>query len=276
MQNEYTIFFDDVDVRTLGLLFLAGHSNPLLSGTRDRDTTIAGRNGSLDFGADLDPINFNLPLYINTNNPVHLQAKAREVKDILLDANGKPRTFKLKFGYEPDKYYNVRVTGNIPIERIFARSGRFNLPLICHEGYALSISKNEDILWGSEIIVFASDYSMGNTSGGNSSKTFTSTGTMDIEVIGNNVKPIIHITGSGTNVTLNFNGKTMTLGTFTNTTWLIDLDEYVAIKNGVNGLSSIGGSWLTMQLVEGDNIVTVGGTGLNLEVSVEFNDRWYG
>lgn len=275
MNEEYTVFFDDVDIRSLGFLFQPGHSNPLLSGTRDRDTTMAGRNGALDFGADLEEIPFNLPLYIPTKNPFDLQTMVRKAKAILLDANGKPRTFKLKFGYEPDKYYNVRYTGNIPIDRIMAREGKFTLPLICHEGFALSVAKNDEVLWGSEIVVFYSDYSMGNAGGG-TSKTFTSTGNMTVEVIGNNVKPIIHITGSGTSVTLNFNGKTMTLGTFTNTTWLIDLDEYVAIKNGVNGLSSIGGSWLTMQLVEGDNVVTVGGTGLNIELSFDFRDKWYG
>jgi len=275
MQNEYTVFFDDVDVRTLGFLFTPGHSNPLLSGTRDRDTTIAGRNGALDFGADLDPIPFNIPLYIKTSNPYDLQRMVRKAKDMLLDGNGKPRTFKLKFGYEPDKYYNVRVTGNVPIERIMAREGKFTLPLICYEGFALSVAKNENVNWNSKTVTWASDYTWEST-GGNVPKTFTSAGTMNVEVIGNNLKPILHITGSGTNVTIKFNGKTMTLGTFSNTAWLIELDEYVAIKNGVNGLNSIGGSWLTMNLVEGDNTVTVGGTGLDMKLAFDFRDKWYG
>lgn len=273
--SDYTIFIDDVDVRTLGLVFLSDHENPLLSGTRDYEITIPGRNGSLDYGADLEPIPFNLPLYINTTNPLDLQAMVRKVKGILLDANGKPRTFKLRFGYEADKFYNVRVTGSVPIERIFAKSGKFVLPVICHEGYALSLAKNENINWNSKTVTWASAFTWENT-GGNVPKSFTSPGTMNVEVVGNNVKPILRVTGSGNNVTIKFNGKTMTLGTFNSSTWVIDLDEYVAIKNGVNGLNSIGGSWLTMQLVEGDNTVTVGGTGLNLKLTFDFRDKWYG
>lgn len=268
-----TIYIDDVDVRSLGLLYLADHDNPIISGTRDNGLVIPGRHGALDFGAELEPILFNVPLGIPTKNKYDLQAMVRKVKSILLDAYGKPKTFKLKFGYEPDKYYNVRVTGGVPIEKIFGRSGQFSLPLICHEGYALSVAKNDEVTWGSMAIPFYSDYTFGHT--GDGTKSFAVEGETIVTLTGNNIRPIIHVSGTGTNVTIGWGGKTLTLGTFVEATWVIDLGEYVILKDGALSLHLISGDWLTMDLTKGDNLISINGSDLNLTFRVEYRDRYF-
>lgn len=273
MKISNTVFIDDVDIRTLGLHLLADHDNPIISGTRDYGVAIPGMNGALDYGSDLEPIQFNIPLYIPAANPMELQTMVRKVKSILLDAYGKPRTFKLTFGYETDKYYNVRVSGNVPIDRIFARSGRFVLPLICHEGHALSVARNDEVTWGNTVIPFSSEYTLGHT--GDGSKSFTVEGSTIVTLTGNNIRPILHITGSGTDVEIEWGGKSMNLGTFTDATWVFDLGEYVVLKNGALALHLITGDWITMEFTKGDNLINVNGSGLDLTFRVEFRDRYF-
>lgn len=273
MKSEHTVFFDDVDVRSLGLILAQGHENPIISGTRDKTTTIDGMNGEYDYGADLMPITFNLPFFIKGTDPFQLQGYVRTVKDLLQDGFGKPKTFKLKFGYEPDKYYNVRVVGRVDIDRIFARAGDFTLPLTCFEGCAHSVAKNDEVTWGSEDITFTASYLFGHS--GDGAKRFTSSGTTTINVSGNNLRPTIKINGTGTNVRLSWGGKTMSLGAFTNANWVIDLENYIVTKDGGSALHLISGNWLDMYLSKGDNQITIQGSGLDFDFSVEFRDHFY-
>ncbi|MBD8028143.1 phage tail family protein [Ureibacillus sp. Re31] len=272
MKPEHTVFFDGVDVRSLGLIFLTEHSNPIIPGTRDKTSIIDGVNGEYDYGADLEPIPFDLPFFIEQTDPFRLQGYVRMVKKLLLDGFGKPRTFKLQFGYEKDKYYNVRVVGRVDIDRIYSSAGHFTLPLMCYEGYALSVARNDEVVWGSQDITFTADYLFGNN--GSGAKTFTSNSSTVVTVTGDNLRPLIKLSGSGTNVKLSWGGKTMTLGTFTNANWLIDLEDYTVTKNGNLGLDLIKGDWLDMYLSNGDNNINVEGSGLNLAFSVEFRDRF--
>src|SRR5690606_4535944 len=116
--KESDVYFDDVEINDLNIYLLERHEHPLLASTRDRSTNISGTNGSHDFGADLDTIPFNLPLGIHQKNKAEVQQVVRQLKSVLLDGDGKPKTFLLKFGYEPDKYYNVRYSGFVPIDRL--------------------------------------------------------------------------------------------------------------------------------------------------------------
>src|SRR5690606_9428265 len=155
------------------------------------------------------------------------------------------------FGYEPDKYYNVRYSGFVPIERLL-RTSQFVLPLVCYEGFANSVVKNDEITWGSTVLTFNAPYTFGHA--GDGEKTFTSPGTTSVNVAGASITPIIHIIGTGTNVAISFGGKTINLGTFTNTTWEIDLGKFEATKDGISALGIINelnpdGAWLDMKLL---------------------------
>ena len=271
--SEYAVYFDDIHVKELGIRMRTGHEHPLLAGTRDRITSIPGVAGAYDYGSDLEPIPFDLPFSAYEETPIKLQQVLKSIKSILLDKRGKPRTFKLKFGYEADRYYNVRYESGVPIERLIGGMGRFNIPLICYDGHALSVAMNDEVTWGSTVIPFASDYQMGHM--GDGAKIFTSSDSTIINVTGDNIRPILHVTGSGTNVSIKWGGKTLTLGTLTNTTWAIDLKEFEVTKDGLNAMHLIKGDWLNMELEQGDNQVTVNGSGLSLTVSFQFRDLFY-
>jgi len=273
MMKETDIFFNDIEIRSLNVYLLESHEHPLASGTRDKVTTMPNVHGAIDYGADLDPIPFSLPIGFIRKRRMDIQNTVRQIKALILDSNGKPKKFELKFGYEPDKYYNVRYSGNVPIDRLIGKIGQFNLPLICYDGHALSVAMNDEVTWGSTVIPFASDFTMGHM--GDGAKKFTGAGSTIINVAGDNIRPIIHVSGSGTNVSVSWGGKTLTLGTLANTTWAIDLKEFEVIKDGKNAMHLIKGDWLNMDLIQGDNTVTVNGSGLNLTVSFQFRDLFY-
>lgn len=270
--REDDVFFDNIEIRDMNVYLLEGHEHPLLAATRDRTDTIPGVAGAFDYGADLDPIPFNLPLGTRQSSRAEVQRTARNFKYLLLDNQGKPKTFKLKFGYAADRYYNVRYSGQLPIDRL-VRMGSFTLPLICYEGHAHSVVKNNEVTWGSKVIPFASEYKFGHKGGG--AKAFTASGSTNITVTGHNLRPILHVSGSGTNVKISWGGKTMELGTFTNTTWVIGLNEFEVTKNGKNAINEIKGDWLDMELQRGENKINVSGSGLNLNLRFEFRDRYF-
>lgn len=272
--KDSDVFLGDVELRELNLYLLRDHEHPLMTGTRDRIITNPNMHGAYDYGANLEPIPFNLPIGFIRRSRMDIQRTVREIKSLLVDGRGKPITFKLTFGYEPDKYYNVRFTGNIPIERLLGQIGQFNLPLICFDGHAWSTTRADEVVWGSEVITFESDvYTFGHS--GDGAKTFTTPDSTYVTVSGANVQPILHISGTGTDVTVNCEGQTFALGSFVDANWLIDLKEFVVLKNGQNAIHLIQGDWIGIELSKGDNQIDIDGSGLDLDFSVEFHDRYF-
>lgn len=118
----------------LGIAILHESKVPILPETRDRTLTIPGRHGAYDFGAELGPRLFELECVIVARNRDELQQRVRELVSHLMDPSGRPRVLQLRLS-EPDKYYNVRYAGSLPVERI-ASLGRFTLPLVAHDPFA--------------------------------------------------------------------------------------------------------------------------------------------
>lgn len=124
----------------LGLIMLRQSQRPVLPGTVDRTMIIAGKHGSWDFGADLQPRLFNLECAFVTNNSAELQQKVSELAAFLTDSYGRPRTHELKFSIQPDRVFYVRYSGSMPIDRVAGR-GRFILPLVAFDTFAYGPEK---------------------------------------------------------------------------------------------------------------------------------------
>lgn len=271
-KTGHSFYLDDVDIIDYGFFMEPGHENPALVDGRNYVSSVPGMPGQLFYGNDPGPIPFSIPINTLQQNRFDLQQQVRLLKSIFHDSNGRKKTVKLKFSYEPDKYYNVRYDGDVSFERIF-ESGRATLPLICDEGFALSVAENDEITWGSEDITFTADFTLGHM--GSGEKMFTAPGTTTFTVTGANLRPSLHVTGSGTDVTIGWGEKVMSLGTFTDATWLIDLQNFEVLKDGMNALHLISGDWLDMVLTQGDNTIEVNGSGLNLTLRAEYRDRFY-
>src|SRR5690625_7588243 len=83
-----------------------------------------------------------------------------EFNRLLVDAYGRPKTVKLRFGDEVDKYYNVRVTDSIPVDRV-AERGYITLHLTAHDPYAYSTVTADEVVCRSEVITFEWQYLLG-------------------------------------------------------------------------------------------------------------------
>lgn len=273
MSND-AVYIDGVDLRELGVRPLADHENPGIAPTRDISMTIPGRNGAYDYGASLDVLFFNIQCVVPSTDRREMQEIIRKVKAVLLDSAGQPKTVKLIFGYEPDKFYWVRYSGSFPVNRISPVHGLLSLPLVAHDVQAHSVSSNTNVAWGSEDITFGNTtYKMGHS--GDGRMTFTAPGTTAVTVAGDAVRPVLYVTGRGSNVQISIGGRTLILPNFTaGTRWVIDFGEYTVLRNNQLAIGEVGGPWMDMYLEPGMNDVTVTGTNLNMEVSFEFNDRF--
>lgn len=243
-----------------GLLFLKDHYHPATPEMRNRTMTIPGMPGEWDFGSEWGSRPFSLPFALIDYDRYELQRKLRAFVAFLMDAYGKPREIKLSFDYEPDKYYSVKVNGRVDVERAIF-SGQLELPLVAHKPYAKSATTSDKYILDSDISIMA-DIMLDT---GLSNRAITSP--QSFEVINNGSVAIpfsFTVEGSGTNVTLSANGKTLSLGTFSNKTIEIQ-DNYVIKFDGVADLTSTNGVFL--ELLPGVNKIIVNGTNLNLTVS---------
>lgn len=255
-----TDYLGDKSFEELGIVMLQSYQHPVPS-TRDMTLAIPGRHGTYDFGATLDSRYFDLSVALIANDRVSMQSAIRTLSAHLFDAYGKPKTQKLVFDEEPDKFYWVRYSGSMPIQRIVG-VGIFNLPLVAHDPFANFIVPSDEISWDSDIPIDADV--LWNT--GLGPYQITQPETLVISNSGSQTLRLSYtLEGSGNDVTISANGKSFSLGSFTDTTWEINGDKFTIKENGVNNLTSMTGDFI--ELFPGENNVTFSGSSLNLTFS---------
>lgn len=267
-----SLTIDGKHISELNLQLLRDHQNPAAPSTRDNVMTIPGMNGAYDFGATLGPREFNLPLHLKLKNEYEtLSTAIRKVMAVFIDPYGKPKTVKLIFDYEPDKYYMVRYSGNIPINRLFSM-GKFELPLVAYDPHAYSVIKSTDkITWGTRI-PFSTEIPISYKP---SQYDISAPQTLNVSNIGSLVvRPVIEIIGTATALTLTINSKSFSFGDLNNGTLLIDAATYTVIKNGQNYLFNMQGDLEELELFPGETIVKIGGTNLNLKLTFNFRGKY--
>ena len=241
-----------------------------LPALRNLSVTVPGRHGAYDFGAYFEPREFTLNIVFKRQDYADLKRDIRKLNRLLVDDFARPRTLKLRFGDEVDKYYNVRVTQAIPVERA-AERGFITLGLTAFDPYAYSRVMADEVVWGSEIITFEYNYllDMGGTGGG-----FKITGpqTIPIYVDGESLRPIIEIDGAANGLTISANGKSFKLPNFSATKWIIDGENFVVKRNGVEDLSAMTGDFI--ELLHGDNNIAIAGTAMNFDITIKYRDKY--
>ncbi|HEK9100206.1 TPA: phage tail family protein [Bacillus pseudomycoides] len=266
-----SLTIDGKTLNELGLALLPGHEHPAAPSTRDYTVSIPGVPGAYDFGADLEPRPFTLPLLVKPQPSQALSArKIREIMKTFFDPYGKTKTVRLTFDYEPDKYYKVRYSGSLDTSR-YKTMANLVFPLTAFDPYAYSVfDTTNDILWGSDI-PFMSDIPFGI---GDYMYDVTAPTTLKIENVGSLVvRPIIRITGSASSMTLATNGKSFSLGSFPEgANLLIDSQHYAVTRDGQNYISKMTGDFL--ELLPGENSISITGTNLNFQISFEFHAKY--
>ena len=267
-----SLTIDGKSLNQLGLALLPGFQHPAAPPIRDYTVSIPGRPGAYYFGSDIDPMEFNLPLIIKPQeNRFELTTSIRKMVSTFIDHHGKPKVVKLIYDYEPDKYYLAQYSGSLPIDRYF-RMGKFELPLIAYDPHAYSVVESTDeVLWGDDI-PFMSDILLGSD---NSSYTITEAQALTVNNQGMQVvRPVIKINGSANSLTLAINGESFSLGTFSNSNFLIDAERYAAIKNGQNFLLQLQGDLEKLELSPGSNVIRIGGYNLNINIAFKYRAKY--
>ena len=254
------IKLDNKKPRDFGLIFLTEHYHPMTPEMRTRTLSIPGLAGEWDFGSEWGPRPFTLPFGIIEHDNFERQRKLNTFVAFLLDPYGRPRPIKLYFDYEPDKYYEVKLAAKIDPSRL-RHSARFDVQFIAHDPYKKFAVPSDNITMDSDIPIM-SEILWGTESG---TQEVTSPMTIEVGNSGSLTIPLaFRIEGSGTNVSLTANGKTMTLGTFTNKT--IDVEGNYTVKvNGVPDLTGTNGVFLDLK--PGINQIRIAGSNLNLTIS---------
>ncbi|PER85876.1 phage tail protein [Bacillus thuringiensis] len=267
-----SLTIDGKSLKQLGLALLPGFQHPAAPPIRDYTVSIPGRPGAYYFGSDIDPLEFNLPLIIKPQeNRFELAAAIRKMVAAFIDPYGKPKEVKLIYDYEPDKYYLVRYSGSMPIDRYF-RMGKFELPLIAYDPYAYSVSSStEDVHWGDNI-PFMSDIPFGI---GDSTYNITNTQTLNIDNFGTKViRPVIEISGTATTLAIAIQGEIFYFGTFTDSTFIIDAERYAAIKNNQNFLFELKGNLERLEFMPGANAVKIASPNMNINISFKYRAKY--
>src|SRR5690606_39424173 len=92
--------------------------SPALPSLRNLSITVPGRHGAYDFGAYFEPRQFTLNVVFPRQSYADLKYQIRQFNRKFVDDYGRPKTVQLRFGDEPDKYYNVRISDGISVERV--------------------------------------------------------------------------------------------------------------------------------------------------------------
>ncbi|MGY6314135.1 distal tail protein Dit [Bacillus cereus] len=267
-----SLTIDGKHISELNLQLLRNHQNPAAPSTRDSIMAIPGMHGAYDFGASLGVREFRLPVHLKVKNEYEtLSSAIRKVMAVFIDPYGKPKTVKLIFDYEPDKYYMVRYSGNIPINRLFSM-GKFELPLTAYDPHAYSVLEStNDIRW-QDMIPWMSDIPMSYKK---ASYTVNNAQTLTLDNYGLQiVRPVIEISGSANDLTFTLNGERFSLGSFTNSTFLIDAERYAVMKDGQNFLFQLQGNLERLELMPGANAIPIGGSNLNINIAFKYRAKY--
>jgi phage-related protein len=274
MSTEEDVYIDDVRLQDMGVIVKLDSQEPILPSTIDYTVYIPGRHGAYDYGAYRGPLPFDLECMFQRMSYSDLKVKIREFVELFIDTRGRPKTVKLKFGDEMDKFYWVRFSGSIPLNRL-AGMPSFTLPLVAIENpNANFVESSEEIAWDSDT-PFMSDVTL------DAKYVYDITTPQDLRIhnFGNLiVEPIIEIVGSASSLTLTLNSVSVTIGAFSNSTILIDSKEYIALQNGADYTGEIidgmTGAFEDFLLETGENIVEVSGSNLNFKITFKFHAQY--
>jgi Phage tail protein len=260
MDDQYR--FED-----FGFFCEPGNEDQATPNYESKTLAIPGRKGLWDFGNEIRERPFSYPLKIMDRFHTDMQQRLNELVAFFMDPYGMPRVIKIVRDYETDKHYMVKLNGPIVPERA-EEEIIFNLNLIAYDPLKYANVENHEINWDSTTVTFDDSYSIDTVFVDDIQ--ITSPQTVETTVNGNALIPVFLISGSGTNVVIEANGKSFSLGTFSNSTFEISGQDYKFIKNGQE--SFITGDFIT--LMPGTNQINITGSNLNFNLSIKIRDQY--
>lgn len=264
------IRLNDIPIRELGLYTRPGDIHPLSPDVKNDTVKIPGRHGSIPMQSRLDDRPHDIPLAILEERMDEAQLVGREFVKMLFDEFGMPKVLRLTYEYDPDKFYYVKLDDGISPDRFIGFSD-FVCNFISHDPFAYSTVTSDEIRWGSEVITFEYHYLLGHDGAGGLVSINGPTD-IDLYVDGLAVRPIIEISGSATSMTVTSGKYRLTFPSFSNADWVIDCEKYTVTKDGKNEFDLV--DLREFYLLPGDNTVAVSGSGINIEITIKYRDKF--
>ncbi|TYS14270.1 hypothetical protein FZC78_19125 [Rossellomorea vietnamensis] len=244
-----------------------GNEDPATPDYENKTLFIPGKIGEWDFGAEVKGRPFSFPLKIMDRFYTNMQRNLNDFVAFLLDPYGKPRLIKIEFDYDPGKYCMAKLNGPVVPQRV---DGEWvvNLNFKANDPLKYSNTENHEVHWDSTTVTFDDVYSINTVFVDDIHITFPQS--VETTVTGYALIPTILVSGSGDNVILSANGKSLTLGNFSNATLEIRGKDFTILKDGEEEF--IVGEFLYLQ--PGLNQITVSGSNLNFNLSIRVQDQY--
>lgn len=268
------MYIDGRHETEFGLKRVSGISVPPLANFDNNLQDISSNKlGLWDFGTSVQTKPITASFVIPEVSKDEAYVRAERFVSLFLDERGIPKVVKMVLDFDPNRYYYVKLASSPTNDRdVLYRTNMLELNLIANPGVKFSNVENDEVYWGSEEILFVGGgYTMGHNNYGASFKV-NSNSTVPIEVSGLSLKPTIILTGSANNLIIENKGNKINVGSFTNKTWRIETEDYIAYEGNVERIIRMDRDWY---LHKGANNVIFKGTNIDLDVTIQFRDRWH-
>lgn len=229
---------------------------------------IPRRAGLVKFGSQVNERYFKLTILLDTFSLRRLDELVDDLNGFLFDDYARPKMLKALVLYERKVRFVTLHEKVIPDPSTTLNSLELNF--VSFDPYKYHDYKVNDIVWGSEKITFLDNWLLGNTGSGAQALKITGNKTIQPFVEGIFVAPIIIIKGSGTDVKLTCNDKTIELGTFSKSNIEVNVSRYSVTVDGREEMKKIDFEW---GLMKGKDLY-ISGPSMDFEMTLEYNDRF--
>ncbi|WP_341356640.1 hypothetical protein [Rossellomorea sp. y25] len=244
-----------------------GNEDPATPDFEEKTLFIPGKVGEWDFGTEVKGRQFSFPLKIMNRYYTNMQRQLNDFVAFLLDPYGKPRLIKIESDYDPGKYCMAKINGPVVPQRV-EEEWVINLNFKANDPLKYSDTESHEVHWDSTTVTFDDVYSINTVFVDD--VLITSPQTVETTITGYAMSPTILVSGSGENVTLSANGKSLILGTFSNSVFEIRGNDFTILKDGKEEF--IVGDFF--DLLPGLNQIAISGSNLNFNLSIRVRDQY--
>lgn len=263
--------FGGVSYASIGLLLLKENIS-LLPETIQTEEELDGLDGSIDIEVRYAPRLIEHEVMLLAADEAEYQMRLQQIAKLLNARTGvKPLIRDRMTG----KRFMAKYNGRIPIEKI-ASLGQFTIPYKAFFPFSESVSDS------ASTFAYGQGYSYGmGLRYGDAYSFEVSASPANISVYHAGTYeafPVILLAGSGSNITIanETTGESLTINQTMTGSDVMEIDcaplEQTVRKNGVSSFNGVSGKF--PRLVEGDNNITITGTGLDLTVSFIFRHTY--
>jgi phage-related protein len=263
--------FGGVSYASVGLLLLKENIS-LLPETVQTEEELDGLDGSIDIEVRYAPRLIEHEVMLLAVDEAEYQTRLQQIAKLLNARTGvKPLIRDRMTG----KRWMAKYNGRIPIEKI-ASLGQFTIPYKAFCPFAESVTDSTTPLAYGQ----GYSYGMGLRYGGPAVFPVAASPTSLIvyQAGTHEAYPVIRLAGSGSNITISntTTGETLTINQTISGSDVIEINcaplEQAVRKNGNSSLNGVSGKF--PRLAEGDNSITISGTGLDMTVSFIFRHTY--